>query len=282
MAQFSVNKSDFVQASSGEITKNYTLLDELGRGSFGRVYRVRHIMSGSIFALKSVPRMRITDVAKLLTEFNVLMLTDHPQIVKIYSVIENAMNVNIVMELCEGGELLKDCVALTEFEAMKVMKQILNAVSYLHSRGICHRDLKPENILFAIKGNIDSLKIIDFGLAKVTSSIRGMRTRVGSPYYVSPDVLRGKYGIECDLWSAGVIMYVLLSGKPPFTGRNQTELFSSILKGVFNFDGEEWAGISAYAKDLISRLLVMDPSERPTAQRALEHNWFLEELPNGL
>lgn len=174
-----------------------------------------------------------------------------------------------MQELCIGGELFDRIVAqeyFTEPMAARTFKQILMALNYCHSTGIVHRDLKPENFLFESKTSDSNLKIIDFGLSKILSAgkLQRMKTRAGTPYYISPEVLMGNYDITCDLWSAGCILYILLCGYPPFYGDDNQEILAMVQKGVFDFDGEEWENVSPEAKDLIKKLITK-PERRLSA-----------------
>ena len=180
--------------------------------------------------------------------------------------------------LCAGGELFDRIVEAEFFSeqmAAQIFRQILLALNYCHSENVVHRDLKPENFLFVDKTEQSDLKIIDFGLSKIMGSgkLQRMKTRAGTPYYISPEVLAGSYDISCDMWSAGCMLYILLCGYPPFYGDDNTEILQMVAKGVFDFDGEEWDDISADAKDLIKKLIV-SPEKRLTAPEALKHKWL--------
>lgn len=148
------------------------------------------------------------------------------------------------------------------------------ALHYCHSENVCHRDLKPENFLFADEAETADLKIIDFGLSKIISNqgLKRMKTRAGTPYYISPEVLAGSYDISCDMWSAGCMLYILLCGYPPFYGDDNQEILQMVQKGEFDFDGEEWDDISNDAKDLIKKL-ICKPEKRLTAEQVLKHKW---------
>jgi len=148
------------------------------------------------------------------------------------------------------------------------------ALNYCHSENVVHRDLKPENFLFADRDANSDLKIIDFGLSKVLNKgLQRMKTRAGTPYYISPEVLAGSYDVSCDMWSAGCMLYVLLCGYPPFYGDDNTEILNMVKSCVFDFDGEEWEDISEDAKDLIRNLITI-PEKRLTAEEALKHKWI--------
>lgn len=218
------------------------------------------------------------DVAMLESEINILKELDHPNIVRFYETYIDYKYIHIVMQLCTGGELFDRIVKLEKFsekDASELMKKILSAVQHLHKHNICHRDLKPENFLFKNNKENAEIKIIDFGLSKKFSKQEeNMTTIVGTPFYVAPEVLSGKYDTQCDLWSCGVILFVLLCGYPPFDGDSNKDIFRAILKNKLEFDEEEWGNISEEAKDLIGKLLVKDPKKRIKIDQALNHPWF--------
>merc|ERR1712048_638554 len=180
-------------------------------------------------------------------------------------------NVYLVMELCSGGELFDQIVSakyFTERCAASAMQQILRAVFYMHESGIVHRDLKPENFLLLNKRPLDSnvIKIIDFGLSTHWSPGQVLTTKVGTPYYVAPQVLAGAYDNLCDLWSCGVIMYILLVGYPPFGGKTDKEVFAKIRSGQLHFEHSDWRYVSTDAQDLIKLLLKVNPQDRFSAE----------------
>lgn len=263
----------------------------LGSGSFGTVRRAVHRSTGAAAAVKSVRKMsgpggevqrRILDA-----EIAVLHRMDHPGIVRLHEVIEDAAFVHLAMELCLGGALLDAIIEdednkFTERQAAVLMRQIVAPISHMHARGACHRDLKLENFLLRDKcGAIDEsiVKIVDFGLARWFTAGEPMTSKVGSRLYTAPEVSAGSYSQACDLWSCGVIVYILLCGRPPFQGKSDAELAASIRSGSVSFPLQDWGEVSDDAKNLIRRLLELDPSARLTAEEALEHVWMKNLAP---
>ncbi len=204
---------------------------------------------------------------------------EHPNIVRLFETFEDEDNVYLVMELCEGGELFDRLISVhtfSEHHAALYVKQILSALFYLHKQGVCHRDIKPENFLFSSTQADAQLKLIDFGLSSRFDSGIPMRTKSGTPYYVAPEVLAGSYTEKCDIWSVGVLTYILLCGYPPFNGRTDKEILAQVKRGYVKFPESEWEGISAHAKDFVTRLLEFVPKNRLPAKEALEHAWIKE------
>lgn len=242
-------------------------------------WRTERLTLKNKYAVKSILRESMKkDVAMLESEINILKELDHPNIVRFYETYIDYKYIHIVMQLCTGGELFDRIVKLEKFsekDAADLMKKILSAVQHLHEHSICHRDLKPENFLFKNNKENAEIKIIDFGLSKKFSKLEtDMTTIVGTPFYVAPEVLSGNYDTQCDLWSCGVILYVLLWGYPPFDGDSNKDIFRAIIKSKLEFDEEEWGNISDEAKDLIAQLLTKDPKERVKTSTALNHIWF--------
>lgn len=182
--------------------------------------------------------------------------------------------------LCEGGELffyITKRKHLTESQAASVMRQAFYALCYLHNNKICHRDIKPENFLLFKEDDDSYIKLIDFGLAKRVSKNEVMNSPNGTPYYIAPEVLKGSYTTQCDNWSMGVVMFIMLSGKPPFGGRSNKEIIDNVLKGSYSFNSSVWTGISKLAKDLISKLLDRQADMRLTAEEAYNHPWIQQQ-----
>lgn len=218
-------------------------------------------------------------------ELEHLMTVNHPNIIRLYEVYEDSNYIHLVMELCTGGELFENLVKtgrFSESKAAMVMHCLLHAVSHLHSLNISHRDLKPENIMLSTDDDHAEIKIIDLGLAKKFYEEEGRHTILGSSYYVAPEVLEGKYGLGCDIWSCGVILYMILSGKAPFDGKDDKEVIESIRKKTYSLEGPIWDKFSVECKDFIRLLLDIDPKTRVSAQKALENPWLEVRRGNKL
>ncbi|KAL1569481.1 Calcium-dependent protein kinase 12 [Salvia divinorum] len=262
----------------------YTIGKKLGQGQFGITFLCTDKSSGIDYACKSIPKKKLIckeDYEDVWREIQIMHhLSEHPNVVRIKGTYEDALFVHIVMELCAGGELFDRIVLkghYSEKEAAKLIKTIVGVVQSCHSLGVMHRDLKPENFLF-ISGDEDAaLKATDFGLSVFYKPDETFCDVVGSPYYVAPEVLRKHYGPEADVWSAGVILYILLSGVPPFWAETEMGIFRQILRGKLDFDSEPWPAISDFAKDLIRKMLDRNPKTRLTAYEVLCHPWIVDD-----
>ena len=202
---------------------------------------------------------------------------DHPNIVKTFEYYEDAKRYYLVTEYCEGGDLydkIKSLKKVSEPLAAKIMRQVLSSVAYCHSNNVVHRDLKPDNILLDKSGLEGIIKIIDFGMAEIFKPGGKMVGQSGTSYYVAPEVIKGSYNNKCDMWSSGVLMYELLSGSPPFAGKTDDEIVSNVVKGHYTMIGDTWKSISKEAKELIKRLLTVNPAKRITAIDAVKDPWI--------
>lgn len=212
----------------------------------------------------------------------VLRQLDHANIIRAIETFSNRNQIFIIMELCCGGDLYtRD--PYTEEEAARIVHAILSAISYMHSRKIAHRDLKYENVLFVSKEPSASVKLIDFGLSKAYgSSSDDLTEGVGTIYSMAPEVLTGKYTQQADMWSVGVIAFMLLSSQMPFYGRKRQHIVELILKGQYEFRGRRWKRVSPQAKQFVEELLVLDPKERATAHEAMGSTWLHRRLNSAL
>ncbi|XP_065855791.1 calcium-dependent protein kinase 20-like [Euphorbia lathyris] len=265
---------------TGNLKDLFTLGRKLGQGQFGTTFLCLEKGTGREFACKSIAKRKLTtqeDVEDVRREIQIMHhLEGHPNVIKIVDAYEDAVAVHVVMELCAGGELFDRIIQrghYTERQAADLARLIVGVVEACHSLGVMHRDLKPENFLFVDHEEDAPLKTIDFGLSVFFKPGETFTDVVGSPYYVAPEVLKKLYGPECDVWSAGVIIYILLSGVPPFWDESEQGIFEQVLKGELDFTSDPWPNISESAKDLVRKMLVRDPTNRLTAHDVLSHPW---------
>ncbi|KAG5602668.1 hypothetical protein H5410_034038 [Solanum commersonii] len=267
--------------SGDDIYQRYEFGKELGRGEFGITYQCVDKISGENVACKTIAKSKLRteiDVEDVRREVVIMRhLPKHPNIVSYKEVYEDKEAVYLVMELCEGGELFDRIVArghYTERAAALVTKTILEVVQVCHKHGVIHRDLKPENFLYANVNENAQLKAIDFGLSIFFEPGQRFGEIVGSPYYMAPEVLRRNYGPEVDVWSAGVILYILLCGVPPFWAETEEGIAHAIVKGTIDFNRDPWPRVSDEAKDLVKGMLDANPYNRFTVEEVLDHHWI--------
>uniref|UniRef100_A0A8C7ZYV6 Calcium/calmodulin-dependent protein kinase type IV n=1 Tax=Oryzias sinensis TaxID=183150 RepID=A0A8C7ZYV6_9TELE len=262
----------------GTVEDFYTLGSELGRGATSIVYRCEEKQTQKPYAVKVLKKTIDKKIVR--TEIGVLLRLSHPNIIQLKEIFETDTDIALVLELVTGGELFDRIVErgyYSERDAAHVIKQILEAVAYLHENGVVHRDLKPENLLYADLSLDASLKIADFGLSKIIDDQVTMKTVCGTPGYCAPEILRGNaYGPEVDMWSVGVILYILLCGfEPFFDPRGDQYMYSRILNCDYEFVSPWWDEVSLNAKDLVGKLIVLDPHKRLSVREALQHPWVL-------
>jgi len=278
-----------VSGSTGGDGKNiedkYTLGKIVGRGAFSVVKEGIRKASGKKYAVKCISKKLIDkkELALLEREIDIMKKLQHPNIIQLMEVIDSPDTLYLILEFISGGELFDAIVnkgSYTEEQTAKIVKQILEAVQYIHAHGIAHRDLKPENLLLSgEEGKEEFVKIADFGLSKDFGAEQ-LQTSCGTPDYVAPEVLMGDpYDMSVDIWSIGVITYVLLCGFPPFYGETQKELFENIMNGNYDFPDPEWRDVSPEAKNFIKKILVVNPEERYTADACLADPW-IKDLTN--
>ena len=276
---FKVDPGRFARLQNGRIQEHYKIGRKLGAGAYGFVREAVHKKSGQRRAIKTIQKDSITrdlsEKFKFFSEVDILAGLDHPNIVKLYEFYEDDKYFHLVTEFIGGGEFFDYIIKsklLSEPIAAHFMRQILSGVAFCHSKNIVHRDIKPENLLLDKECGDSILKIIDFG----TSSNTGGRLtqKYGTAYYIAPEVLKEDYDEKCDVWSCGVILYILLSGKPPFYGRGDKEIISRVEKGEYSLREPGWDLLSLASKNFIKKLLEYNPKKRITAQQALEDEWI--------
>uniref|UniRef100_A0A3B3BDM4 calcium/calmodulin-dependent protein kinase n=1 Tax=Oryzias melastigma TaxID=30732 RepID=A0A3B3BDM4_ORYME len=264
-------------------TDDYQLYEELGKGAFSVVRRCMKISSGQEYAAKIINTKKLSarDHQKLEREARICRLLKHPNIVRLHDSISEEGFHYLVFDLVTGGELFEDIVAreyYSEADASHCIQQILESVNYCHNNDVVHRDLKPENLLLASKLKGAAVKLADFGLAiEVQGDQQAWFGFAGTPGYLSPEVLRkDPYGKPVDMWACGVILYILLVGYPPFWDEDQHRLYQQIKAGAYDFPSPEWDTVTPEAKDLINKMLTINPAKRVTATDALKHPWICQ------
>ena len=293
-----INKESFVNIMEGDITQFYEVQKKIGEGAYGKIYKVRDKQSGDIRAMKQVTKAKIQDMGKFQDEIKILSMVDHPNIVRLFEVIEDDKYYNLIQELCTGGELLTRAQKnqLKEKDIARIFYQIMSGVAYIHGIGIVHRDLKLENVLFSTEDPNSPIKIIDFGFSVLMGKnnevnkekesenqdpkkggLKRLKSKVGTLYYISPEIIKGNYDEKCDIWACGVILYILLAGYPPFTGNTDKEVYNLITSLKYDFEKERWKNISKYAKELIKNMLT-PAKNRYTAKQVLASKWFEVKL----
>ena len=286
-----LTSSTIVADSKTDAEHDYKKLQILGEGTFSTVYEAQNRITDIMRAMKIIKRQKHSseqEKIEITNEINILKTMDHPNIVKIFEFYSNKDSYSIIMEYCRGGQLVSEIKNYGPFDekyTAYVMYQIFSAINYCHSMNIIHRDLKPENILIVSKNksnNYPNIKIGDFGMSKVVEKNAIQNLVVGTIYYVAPEVIKKKYNEKCDIWSCGVIMYVLLTKKPPFNGEMTEEIIASIEKGEYDLKSSPFDKISNNALDLIQKLLNKDVEKRISAQEALNHPWFKEQQSREL
>ncbi|XP_057475821.1 phosphoenolpyruvate carboxylase kinase 2 [Actinidia eriantha] len=266
---------------SDGLKSDYQLCEEIGRGRFGVVYRCSSAVSSDSFACKSIDKRLLADATDrqcLDKEPKILqILSNHPNILQIYKIYEDQNHLHIITDLCDSPDLYQrlTTATLSEPDAASIFHPLISALAYCHRMGVAHRDVKLDNILFDSRNN---LKLADFGSAEWfgNEGRRTMRGVVGTPYYVAPEVLAGReYTEKVDVWSAGVILYIMLAGVPPFYGETAKETFEAVLRGNLRFPTRIFRSLSPEVKDLLRKMICKDVSRRLSAEQVLRHPWII-------
>ncbi|TNV82197.1 hypothetical protein FGO68_gene11040 [Halteria grandinella] len=285
-SDITLSKKQFVfEHVADNIRDDYLIGKVLGTGAFGEVRLCTHRKTGAKRAVKIIKKsfLQGKEETRFLQEIEILKQMDHPNIVRMFEVYQDPKRYFIVTEHCSGGELFDQIIKrpyYSERDAANIMKQALSAISYCHSMKIVHRDLKPENLLLDSEGDKAVLKVIDFGTSQTFDPTQKMHQTFGTPYYIAPEILSGEYTESCDVWSCGVILYILLCGKPPFDGESDEDILKNVQKGVYKISGPIWSRVSPDGTDLVKKMLKFDPERRISASSALMHPWIQNNTEN--
>jgi calcium-dependent protein kinase len=273
----------------GRVSDYYEIYDILGEGAYGCVRKVLHKELQVYMAMKSIIKsyVELTEFQNMLLEVEILRRLDHPNILKINEVIEDNKCFHLVTELCTGGELLEKIIEHQKLEEQQVatyMSQIFSAIYYCHEHQVLHRDIKPENLMFVDDSEDSDLKVIDFGISKMIDTqgkyFKCGKVRHKQPFYSAPETFDGVFTEKSDIWSCGVVMYLMLCGYLPFKKRSPSSLVEEITHTKIDFPVKEWGKVSNEARALVIRLLDKDPENRPSAQVVLKNVWFNKVMNN--
>ena len=285
--EITVTPGTFVKITSPDRIKDYEKIEKLGSGTFSDVFLCRHTPTETLRALKVLYKASLSkqqkDSTMLLMETQVLRQLDHPNILKCYEIFEDKSKYYVALEYCPRGDLYEkilDMKGFDESKASRIFFQILSGIAHCHDKGIIHRDLKPENIFLVETGNDISIKIGDFGSACIVKECINTKGFFGSSYYIAPEVLTGSYDCKIDIWSIGIMIYIILTGCPPYKGRNSKAILYEINKHPFQLTAENSASLSPSAIDLLSKLLMVQPSHRISALKAMQHPWISKQRPS--
>lgn len=277
---FSEILSKTLEIPEESIKDHYTFGKVIGLGQYGTVRDARNIVDPSIrVAVKILDLKGIAKTFKsICCEVSSLKQANHPNIIKLLQVFKDELNLYLVFEYVDGVDLsdyITERIKISESKAIHVLKQIVSTIEYLHSIHICHRDIKLDNIM--VNTENFEIKLIDFGFATKFTDRERLKGKIGTPYYVAPEVISGTYGKECDMWSIGIMTYYMLVGDPPFNAESDSELFDNIITNDVVYNHPDWKKISPEAIDFIQKLLNKDQYKRMTAKEAISHPWLNQE-----
>uniref|UniRef100_H2YFC9 non-specific serine/threonine protein kinase n=1 Tax=Ciona savignyi TaxID=51511 RepID=H2YFC9_CIOSA len=264
--------------NKSNVMEKYQIMEQLGRGTFGTVHRAREILTGKTYAVKLCRFTDETEKVPINREVSIMRKLQHPRVLQLHEVFDTKLETALVVQFVSGGDLLERIIAtkfeLTENACAYIIKQVLEALAYVHSQNVAHLDIKPENILFITRKS-KKIKLIDFGVSRELKTGEGLRISFGTPDFCAPEVVQNDtVGCATDMWSVGVLTYLMLTGLSPFQGENDNDTLRNVSDADYNFEHEAWRFISDDALDFIDRLLLKDKRERMTADDALEHPWL--------
>ncbi|CAG9335422.1 unnamed protein product [Blepharisma stoltei] len=282
-----INKGKFVRTTKGLVKDHFDIIKTIGSGGFGTVFKAIDKRTGLDRAIKEIPKLKVDIVSEkqMLLEVELLKEIDHPNILKIYEVIESNLCYYIVSELLTGGELFDKVLKEMRFSeniAAKYTHDIVTALNYCHQKHIVHRDLKPENLLFASTSPNAPLKVIDFSISQRLVINSKLPSVIGTLCYIAPEVFSGAYDEKCDIWSAGIILYLMLCGRPPFIGTTEAEILTKARSANPDMTKGVWSSISEDAKDLIHKMICVNTTLRFSARDVLNHRWIKRHINNEI
>lgn len=279
--EITLNPGTFLKLSHSNQYSNYTEIKKLGSGAFAEVMLCRHIPTDTYRAVKIIHKSGLSqqqrDPVYMLKEIQILRELDHMNILKCYEIFEDEYKYYVATEYCSGGDLFGEILKMkkfTEAQAAEIMFQLLSALTYCHEKRVIHRDLKPENILMLDDGNSLTVKVADFGSSCIVDKDHRLQGCFGSAYYISPEVLTNNYNEKCDVWSLGVIMYILLTGKPPYTGKDTESILKQVRSSPLIITPFKVLGLSKESVNLLQLLLCLSPELRISAREAVVHPWI--------
>jgi len=259
----------------------YRFLTKIGEGAYAEVYKAIRRGTADLYAVKRVDKTKLSssDLAALRTEADLMLKLNHPNIVRLYDTFESAHYFDLVLEFCVGGDLIQRLMdrrgAYSEPEAKSVVRSLCNAIAYCHRCGVVHRDLKPDNMLYLDTSADAQIKVGDFGYAQRVKGTGGLNDDCGTLLYAAPEILEGqRYDSSVDMWSIGVIAFLMLSGTPPFYAEQERDIFQKICEVRYSMNTPQWSHVSLEAKRFVKKLLQKDPNNRLTAAQALQHKWL--------
>ncbi|CAK9029116.1 unnamed protein product [Durusdinium trenchii] len=271
----------FIINNPGFIEDFYTIEEEVNAGGSAQVFRAVEIATKAHRAIKRIAKKSAGEIARVVQEVAIMKTLDHPNIIKLFETFEDDEYLYLVLEYCGGGDVLDRIIsdgAMDELSSSMVIRGMLATLNYLNANGYVHRDIKPENIMYKESKDdqmVSQLRLVDFGYScRSPEEGKALRTKVGSPYYVAPEVLAGSYGKECDVWSLGAVCFMLVAGIPPFFGETDAQTLRMVKEGRFVFQASQWGGVSKGCKHFIKRCLDVDFAKRLTVIEGLEHPWL--------
>lgn len=278
--RLTLEKKDMIQIKEESVHNYYTIGAEISSEHFENVFKCKSILTNKHYYAKifSSGTMDPDIIKSFLQEVQLLREADHPNIIKVIDIFHDHTNAVVITEQYKGGELLERVQkedSLNENLIAGYLKQMTSAVSYLHSQGVVHRDLRPESFMFLDNDKASCLKLINFGTCKFFEKDEVLLERIGSPMYMAPEVVFESYNEKCDIWSLGVILYLLLTGKAPFEGDSEEELMQNVMTKELKFKGRTWKKISAEAKDLLQHMLDKSVSHRYSAKDVMQHTFIV-------